>query len=365
MSLTISGIGTALPPHRAAQADYANFVQSICCTTEEQSQMLQLLYRRSGVATRHSVLFESAEGTVAQRQSFFPMEQGTQSRSPTTSERMARYQVEAPPLAVQAARQAVAASGLETRDITHVITVSCTGFMAPGLELALIDDLPLSPTVARTHVGFMGCHGALNGLRVARAFAEADPRARILLCAVELSTLHFQYGWDREQAVAHALFADGAAAVVGTPELQETGHKSWNLVASGSLLMPDSAGDMTWTIGDHGFAMTLSPRVPDLIGRHVRGWLEEWLARHGVRLADVGCWAVHPGGPKILDVFAAAMSLPPTALAVSREVLAECGNMSSPTVLFILDRLRRRHASLPCVSLGFGPGLAVEVALFR
>ncbi|HEX6984907.1 MAG TPA: 3-oxoacyl-[acyl-carrier-protein] synthase III C-terminal domain-containing protein, partial [Planctomycetaceae bacterium] len=137
-----------------------------------------------------------------------------------------------------------------------------------------------------------------------------------------------------------------------------------SLIASGSFVVPDTADAMTWGIGDHGFEMTLSPRVPDLIHQALRPWLEGWLASQGVPLDRVGSWAVHPGGPRILSAAAEALGLPPESLAVSRDVLRDYGNMSSPTVLFLLDRLRRQNAPRPCVALGFGPGLTIEAALF-
>jgi predicted naringenin-chalcone synthase len=162
--------------------------------------------------------------------------------------------------------------------------------------------------------------------------------------------------------IANALFADGAAAVVGSSSGPSDG---WRLAANGSALLPDSADVMTWTIGDHGFEMTLSRRVPQLIAEHLRPWLASWLSSHGVRLDEVASWAIHPGGPKILEAVESALALPPDATAIARGVFSEFGNMSSPTVLYIIDRLRRSGASRPCVAIGFGPGLTAEAALFR
>jgi predicted naringenin-chalcone synthase len=231
------------------------------------------------------------------------------------------------------------------------------------VDRELIQALGLRPRVERTHVGFMGCHGALNGLRVARAFTAADPRACVLVCAVELCSVHYHYGWDPQKSVANALFSDGAAAVVGTAA--ETVERAWWVAATGSCLFPDSADAMTWTIGDHGFEMTLSPRVPDLLGQHLRPWLRDWLADNRLTLDQVASWAIHPGGPRILGAIEKALGLPREATVASREILAEYGNMSSPTVLFILERLQRRQAPRPCVALGFGPGLTAEAVLFR
>lgn len=267
-----------------------------------------------------------------------------------------------PALAVSAARESLRDADVLPERVTHLITVSCSGFNAPGFDIALFKQLGLAPEVARTHVGFMGCHGLLNGLRVARAFLAADPRACVLVCAVEMCSLHHQYGWNADRIVANALFADGAAALVAISG-QSSSNSLYHVVASGSRLLDDCEDAMTWRIADHGFEMTLSPRVPELISRTIRPFLESWLAGQGTDLAAVGSWAVHPGGPRILAAFGEATGLDRALLEPSYQVLAEYGNMSSPTVLFILERLRLSGAPRPCVALAFGPGLAVEAAL--
>jgi predicted naringenin-chalcone synthase len=277
---------------------------------------------------------------------------------------MAAFARHAPPLALAAVRAALADAAMAASRITHLITVSCTGFQAPGVDLELISQLGLDAGVQRTHVGFMGCHGALNGLRVAQAFVEADAEAVVLLCCVELCSLHLYYGWDPEKVVANALFADGAAALLATarPAHPEPGL---HLLATGSTVIPDTADLMHWQIGDQGFEMGLSPRVPEAVAGQLRPWLERWLQPRGHRLADIASWAMHPGGPRILQVCGAALGLDPHQLAVSQAVLQEHGNMSSATVLFILDRLRRTAAPGPCLALAFGPGLCAEVALLN
>lgn len=354
MPATIAGIGTALPPYHIEQSESAEAARAFSCETPEQERMFAAIFRRSGVKTRHSVVLEGAEG---RRQSFYGP------TSPTTRERMREYERHAGPLAQRAAAVAIEEAGVDPGRLTHVVTVSCSGFMSPGVDHALIRGLGLKQDLARTHVGFMGCHGLLNGLRVARAFVEADTSACVLLCAVELCSLHYQYGWDAERMVANALFADGAAAMVVVPGGARTGRSSYTVLADGSTLLPDCEDAMSWRIGDHGFSMTLSPRVPELIAVHVRPWLTDWLGRHDLTSETVGSWAVHPGGPRIVSAFVEAMGLDGSRLATSLRVLAECGNMSSPTLGFILRRLRDEGARRPCAAIGFGPGLAVEVAL--
>jgi predicted naringenin-chalcone synthase len=364
MSFTILSIGTALPDNKITQVEGMGIARAVCCRTEEQATWLPAVYDGSGVRTRYfalgvDVVRDVLDGTRHSGSDFLPTG-ADDDRGPTTRQRMRHYAELAPPLALRAAGEALERSGLAAREMTHLVTVSCTGFLSPGVDWSLIRGLGLPPTVERVQVGFMGCHGALNGLRTVRAFTEAAAEVRVLLCAVELCSLHYYYGWTPQTVVANALFADGAAAVVGAGFARPG---AWRIAATGSCLIPDSATAMTWTIGDHGFEMTLSKRVPALIAKHLRPWLEGWLARQGLAVGEVASWAVHPGGPRILDAVEESMGLPQQATADSWAVLAECGNMSSPTVLFILDRLQRRGAPLPCVALAFGPGLVAEVAL--
>jgi predicted naringenin-chalcone synthase len=204
----------------------------------------------------------------------------------------------------------------------------------------------------------MGCHAAINGLRIADAIVRASS-TRVLLCAVELCSLHFQYAPEPGQAVANALFADGAAAAVLGPGADAP----LRIDSFSSRLIPGTASDMTWTIGDHGFRMTLSPRVPELLRAHASPWVADWLAARSLSTSDIDAWAVHPGGPRILDAVASSLALPSTALAVSRATLADHGNMSSPTILFILDRLRREPRRGRTLAMAFGPGLMAEGVL--
>lgn len=380
MSLRIAGLGLAVPEHAVTQSEAADLMVTFL-RGNGRARAIHALHAHSGIRKRHSVLLEAAEGTPGSRQSFFAPARDDDDLGPATAERMRVFEASAPPLLARAAGAALTDAGLGPEEITHLVTVSCTGFFAPGLDMSLVERLGIPNTVQRTHVGFMGCHGALNGLRVASSFVGAHPDARVLLGAVELCTLHLAYGWDPEAMVANALFSDGAAAAVGVrgrwagdrergSEGDGSGgngkrRRGWEVIASGTFLIPDSKDAMSWRIGDHGFRMTLSPRVPSLVQAHVGAWLRGWLAERGVAMGDVRSWAVHPGGPRVLTAFGRSVGLGPEAFAASREVLAEFGNMSSATLLFILHRLREAGAETPLVALAFGPGLAVEAALLR
>ena len=358
MPLTLHGIGTAVPTQSLSQAEALEVAHRINAESPEQARLMDRIYQKTKVLNRGSVLLgkEADGGMNRKRLSFY----GTE--SPGTEERMQAFGEHAGQLALQAACEALNDSGFRPSAITHLVTVSCTGFQSPGVDLFLIDKLGLSAAVQRTHVGFMGCHGALNGLRVAHAFAEMDPSSVVLLCAVELCSLHMSYGWHPEQVVANALFADGAAAVVGSAGPPRS-DRDLVLQGSGSMVIPDSADLMHWEIGDHGFSMGLSPLVPATVGAALFPWLQDWLQTRAVDLSEIRSWAVHPGGPKILSTCAEALGLDPELLDDSRVVLQDHGNMSSATILFILERLRRRSVAGPCLALAFGPGLSAELAL--
>jgi alpha-pyrone synthase len=369
MSLKILGVGTAVPGKPVPQERSLQVARGILRPTPIQDAWLTTLFTMTGIQQRHSclgseILNDVVEGTSLTDSAYLP--EVEDDSGPSTGERMSDYIKHAAPLALPAVRAALDQAGLAARDITHLVTVSCTGFHAPGFDLELFGELGLSPSAQRTHLGFMGCHGLLNGLRVARAFVESDPRARILVCAVELCSLHYFYGWDPQKMIANALFADGAAALVGAEGSMSNGHHNhWKYVASASQVFPGTARAMHWRMGDHGFEMGLAKEVPDLIRQGLGPWLENWLDQKNLALADVGSWCIHPGGPRILDVVQESLNLTSTAMETSRAVFSEYGNMSSPTVLFILRKLMEMNAPRPVVALGFGPGLTAEAALFR
>jgi len=347
---SIIGVGLSAP-QPVGQSELADLAVAITRADAGGESRTRKLYESAQIDSRGALLARDNRALDLYRSS-------EHARGPTTAERMRFYEDAAPPLAHAAAVNALDDAGASPSDITHLITVSCTGFAAPGIERALIDRLGLSPNVERTNVGFMGCHGALNALRIARAISLADPTQRILIVAVEICSAHFSYDPTDERRLTNALFADGAAAAVVARE------PGLAILSTGSRIIPDSERDMRWEVGDHGFEMTLSRRVPALIREHLAPWLEAWLAKSDRTTSHVGQWAIHPGGAKILDAAVDALKLPQSAADPSRLILRERGNMSSPTILFILDRLRRDTAQ-PTACLAFGPGLTVEATLLQ
>lgn len=363
MSLVLCGLGTATPEGSMAQSRAAEIAKTFIFDRLETQRALPKLYQMTRVKTRSSILLET-DGNELSVQDFYPPAAYAGDRGPTTATRMQRFDRDALPLAVGSCQQALAHAAILPEEVTHIITVSCTGFAAPGLDIRLIAALNLPSSVHRTHVGFMGCHGALNGLAVAKAIVESDARACVLMCCTELCSLHYYYGVDAEKLVANALFADGSAAIVGRAALgPAVNDDTWRVEACASLVLPDSTDEMTWIIGDHGFEMTLSSAVPSLITERLKPWMEAWLGEEGFSIPEIRSWAIHPGGPRIVQGAATCLGLPRAAARASLDTLAAHGNMSSPTVLFVVDRLQREGGETPCVALAFGPGLTIEACL--
>jgi predicted naringenin-chalcone synthase len=369
MPVTLAGLGTAAPERDASQEALAASAIERCCDTPAERRLLPNYYRKTTVQRRGSVLLAEGNGhTGSELDDAYPARHDAHDRGPGVEQRMRSFLEQAPPLAARAARAALDDAGFEPATIDQLVVVTCTGFASPGVEFELIDRLGLRADIGRTQVGFMGCHGAINGLRVARGLTLAEPGSAALVVCVELCTLHFQYGWDPQRVLANALFADGAAAAVlrSDPTAHEPDQRRGGgirLLDTASIRLPDSSDDMTWRIEQHGFAMTLSSRVPELIRRHARPWIEQWLERHAMRTRDVAGWAIHPGGPRVIAATEEALHLPEGSGDPSRRILQHRGNMSSPTVLFVLRELLNAHARGPVVLLAFGPGLVAEAAL--
>jgi alkylresorcinol/alkylpyrone synthase len=290
-----------------------------------------------------------------------------------TAARMQRFLAEAMPLGKEAVGGALADAGLAPSDVGLFTVVSCTGYVTPGLDILLARDLGMTDAVQRLHIGHMGCYAALPGLGATADFVTARAKPAVMLC-LELTSLHVQpttetarsgepTSEDLQQMVAHALFSDASAAVVLEPSAP--GLEVVDVIARTDVATSDH---MTWDVTDLGFKMGLSPAVPDVLARHARPVVEELLARHGVAVADVDGWAIHPGGRKIVEVVGDVLGLGDEQLAPSYDVLRDVGNCSSATVLLVLERLAAT-VEVPVggtvVAMAFGPGLTLYAALLR
>jgi predicted naringenin-chalcone synthase len=338
----IAGLGVAHPPPLRQDDMWRDFFTEHYAGV--QRGLAKRVFEHSGVVTRHSVvnpLLENASGW-------------------STKARMERYLLEALPLGKGAVTGALDAAGLDPADVGLFAVCSCTGYVTPGLDILLARDLGMSPRTQRLFIGHMGCYAALPGLGTVGDYVASRGRPALLLC-LELTTLHLQPpSRDPQQIVAHALFSDAAAAVALLPG--STGGYAVREVTA--MTDTATADHMTWDVTDLGFRMGLSPRVPDVLAEHVGAVVTELLDRHGLAVSDVEGWAVHPGGPKILDVVRDSLGLPEEHIAPSRDTLATHGNCSSPTVLLIMDALRRRPVPpRTVVMLAFGPGLTLYATL--
>lgn len=367
MSMIITALGSAVPELRISQSAAYEATHQFCCDSDDHRQVMKLIYEGAGVVERCTVALNEPVLDGSAAHGFFKERIDPDDRGPTTAERMDRYEEYALDLAVQSCESALSQANQDVSEITHLITVSCTGFHAPGVDIGLIQRLKLPASTLRTNVGFMGCHGSFNALRVANAFVDANPKAVVLVCSIELCSVHHHYGWSTEKVVANALFSDGSGAIICRHASAESApaKEAYRLVRSESHLVPKTMGAMTWRIGDHGFEMTLSKKVPALIEEHLNGWMKSFLAKVGLTIETVSGWAIHPGGPKILEACLNALKLPQNAVDPSRDILARYGNMSSATVLFLLQKISRLPVEGPVVALGFGPGLTIEALLLN
>lgn len=363
MSAFIHHIATGTPPHAYPNEVLRDRLRS-WVPDAGLRDLVDRVHARSGIGTRHSALddFRTGEGEL------FRTLPGGLASSPGTGERNRVYARAARELAVDVARRALAGCpGLDPASVTHLVFASCTGFANPGPDYHVIRELGLREDVERYTVGFMGCYAAFPALRMAAQFCAADPRAVVLVVCLELCTLHMQPEPTAENIVANSLFADGAAAAVVSAREPSPGSPHYRLGSFRSALVPGSEEHMAWDIGDRGFKMVLSAYVPGLIGANIRGIVGNLLEPAGIDADKVGAWAVHPGGRAILDQVERQMALGPAALAVSRGVLRDYGNMSSPTVLFVLARMLEEADPGPATTcaLAFGPGLTVESAILE
>ncbi|MGE3850982.1 MAG: type III polyketide synthase [Planctomycetota bacterium] len=335
---------------------------------ERSVRALHMIADRAGIDQRHSVVTDYAQTDPAEFR-FYPPSADLKP-FPTTAQRMAVYERESVPLALDAARKALErarAMNVAPPDVTHIVFVTCTGFFAPGPDIQLIRALGLRPDVQRTLIGFMGCHAAFNAVRTASHIVQSDASAVVLVVCVELCSLHFQIDPAADAIVANTLFADGACAMLfGAADAYPKGLADVRRACS--RVDDDSLDQMSWRIGNHGFHMTLSSDVPHTLHAGAPGFVAALLEPVGLTAAQVVQWAVHPGGVRIIDAIARALELPADAVASAREVLSQYGNMSSATLGFLLERDLPSAAAkapagasrVPLVALGFGPGLTIE-----
>lgn len=367
MKSYILGIGTATPDNRLSQKEIYRFMVNAHQLSDDKAHQLEILYRASGIRHRHSVLRDY--GVSARDFQFYPKNDALQP-FPPISRRMEEYRKEALPLCIKAVNNLC--DRLNPNDdwagnVTHLITVSCTGMYAPGLDIELMEAFQLNPSVQRTAINFMGCHAAINAIKIADTICRAEEDATVLVVCVELCTLHFQNEATGDNLLANALFADGAAAVM----MKSKANGALSISPRNFVSEVEYSGrkDMAWQIGDFGFEMKLSAYVPDIIKNGIRELSRKLLAQPEFSLNAISFFAIHPGGKRILEAIEQSLGLTKAQNSAAYEVLRSFGNMSSPTVLFVLkeiwDGLAATDDGKKILSFAFGPGLTMESMLLE
>ncbi|MGN6212557.1 type III polyketide synthase [Parafilimonas sp.] len=357
--IEIISIGTAVPRHSFNQRDVIPMMQKIYGLDNKEARRLAFMYRQSDIETRHTVLSDYTQPDE-KFWNFIPLSQDEP--LPNLDERMKIYNREALPLSISAINDCLK-NHLSPADITHLITVSCTGMSAPGLDLQIAEAMDMQPQVFRTSVNFMGCYGAVHALKLAKLICDSTPNSNVLIIATEICSIHFQKEYTPDSASGAILFADGSAAVLISNKVQS--EKKLQLSNFYSKVAYKGKKDMAWELSHRGFIITLSSYVPDLIEQDIALLVEEAVQHYGLSIKDITHWCTHPGGKKILNAIQKQLGLEKGDLRFSRDILSRFGNMSSPTVLFVLKEILENFDDKPANILGtaFGPGLTMETFL--
>jgi predicted naringenin-chalcone synthase len=366
MKSCITAIGTAVPANRIAQSDIYRFMADAHALDEQDAKKLHNIYRHSGIEHRHSVLKDFGNGS----RTFFSNAPDLEP-FPTTADRLRLYEDIACSLGAEATKACFAkVPEMHPAEISHLITVSCTGMHAPGVDIELVECLGLNKDVERTCINFMGCYGAFNALKTADYICRAEPAAIVLIVGIELCTLHFQKHSSLDNWLANSLFSDGAAAViVRHKDSCAPGRKSLSMEQFHTELIPEARDEMAWHIGDFGFRMRLSPHIAKNLRKVINDVVGRLLQKAALERNSISRYAIHPGGRRILEVCEEALGCPEEANKYAYEVLRNFGNMSSATVLFVLERLMKdlqeedKHTNV--LSMAFGPGLTVESMILQ
>ena len=345
MTATVTASQSTFPAKRTQQELWDGYFRA----HYDGSDLARRVFAGAGIQTRHGVTDPLLEDVSTW----------------STGQRMERFAAEALPLGTAAVSGALEAAGVAPADVDLLTVVSCTGYATPGLDILIARDLEMPVSVQRLHVGHMGCYAAIPGLATTADAVTARGKTAVMLC-LELTSLHVQPPTDdAEQVVAHALFADAANAVVVQPGRERQGLRVLDVAARTDTAR---AGLMTWDVTDLGFRMGLSPRVPAVLRKHVEATVADLLAPHDLAPGDVAGWAIHPGGPRIVEVVQKKLALSDEQVAESQGVLRDIGNCSSPTVMVVLERMVASGRLAPgdhVVAMAFGPGLTLYMALLQ
>ncbi|MEP6595464.1 MAG: type III polyketide synthase [Ginsengibacter sp.] len=355
----ITSIATATPPYRHEQKNILPFMQQVYAMNEADKRKMKFLYHQSGINTRYSVLPDY--GLFANDWLFYPATENLEP-FPNLELRMEWYNKTASPLSIDAIEKCISGK-IRKEEITHLITASCTGMSAPGLDLQILETMDLPSNVFRTSVNFMGCYAAIHALKLADALCNANKDANIIIVCTELCTLHFQKDNSIDNIASSLLFGDGAAAVLVTHDNNKLG--GLRIKNFYSEVAFKGKQHMSWQLSSTGFLMQLSAYLPDLIEEDFNRLVQNALQHACISKSKISHWCIHPGGKKILSSIQKSINIPEEALQQSYNVLRDYGNMSSPTILFVLkeimDELKNMEEQKANIfGAAFGPGLTME-----
>lgn len=357
MSKIIS-IGTAVPAYKHAQKDILDFMQRVYAMNEPDKRKLRFLYKQGGIDVRYSAIPDYS--LPANEWQFYSPSENLEP-FPRLEQRMKWYQQYAGIISQRAALDCI--SNVPKTSITHLITVSCTGMSAPGLDLELLELLDLPPTTFRTSVNFMGCYAAIHALKIADAFCKADTSANVLIVCTELCTLHFQKENTIDNITSSMLFSDGSAAVLVTGDHSQKGI---NIEHFYSKVASKGKSDMAWELSSKGFLMTLSSYIPEMICENFNELVTGALNVAGLNKKNISRWCIHPGGKRILEAVHTSLGFSNGQLQPSYDILRDYGNMSSASVLFVLKKMMEDSPVIKgekIFTAAFGPGLTMETLI--
>lgn len=364
MSAYIHQISTLVPEHQYSQDFLREKMKEYVGTSRFSRRIIHRIYSNSGIDKRHTVIRDfNANGDPR----FFFQKDGSFTE-PTTGTRNELYAEKGKKLFVKTAAATLDEnSQFDKDDITHVITVSCTGFFAPEPAFEIIDQLGISSDTERYHLGFMGCFAAFPAMKMARSFCLADPDAVVLVVCLELCSLHLQNSDVTDNLISASVFADGGAGIIISSQKPMEPDLCYKIERFSTSIAADSRNDMTWTIGDRGFDMVLSSYVPAILKTNISSAVRPLLDSYKLDIKQINRWAIHPGGRAILDKLQESLELDDEQIGSSRSVLSEYGNMSSASILFVLKDILdsgSSHSEEKILGMAFGPGLTIETALF-
>ncbi len=357
----ITSIATSTPAYGHTQESLGAFADMVYCTDAAESRKLKFLYRHSGIEKRYSVLADF--NLPASERTFFS-DRADLEPFPSLEKRMKYYHDTSVHLSVKAVKDCIAGK-ITASEITHLITVSCTGMSAPGLDLQIMEAMELSPNLQRTSVNFMGCYAAIHGLKLANAFCNSTPHANVVVVCTELCTLHFQKENTVNNILSSLLFSDGCGAMLVQ---NNSGSKGLSLQHFFSQVSFKGKNDMSWELSGKGFLMTLTGYVPELIKEDFDMLVTKALQSAGKTKEDITHWCIHPGGKKILQVIEKSLELKTDDLHYSYDILKNYGNMSSASIVFVLQKMiqeleQNNTTSAQVFGAAFGPGLTMETFL--